>query len=171
MAIGRTGLFRRLKDEANTRPSALIRQMRLERARELLGGHAGSVSEVAYAVGFNSLGGFSRAYLGTLRRGPLRTPARVNGGAHFSRCRRYRYALWRQWQAAGPMLMLIGLNPSTADAERNDPTIRRCIGFAHDWGFGGVWVLNLFAWRATLPADLKAAADPVGPRANRTPGR
>jgi len=60
--------------------------------------------------------------------------------------------------------MLIGLNPSTADASRNDPTIRRCIGFARDWGYGGVWVLNLFAFRATYPSDLKAAADPVGPR-------
>jgi len=60
--------------------------------------------------------------------------------------------------------MIIGLNPSTADAQRNDPTIRRCIGFARDWGFGGVWVVNLFAYRATRPADLMAAADPVGPR-------
>jgi hypothetical protein len=60
--------------------------------------------------------------------------------------------------------MLVGLNPSTADAKRDDPTIRRCIGFARDWGFGGVWVLNLFAFRATEPADLKAADDPVGAR-------
>lgn len=60
--------------------------------------------------------------------------------------------------------MLIGLNPSTADARRNDPTIRRCIGFARDWGYGGVWVLNLFAFRATYPRDLKAAPDPIGPR-------
>ena len=85
-------------------------------------------------------------------------------GAHFSRCRSWRYALWREWDAALPRVMLIGLNPSTADARRNDPTIRRCIGFARDWGFGGVWVLNLFAFRATYPEDLKAAADPVGPR-------
>lgn len=63
--------------------------------------------------------------------------------------------------------MLIGLNPSTADAKRDDPTIRRCIGFARAWGFGGVWVLNLFAFRATYPEDLKAAADPVGPNNDR----
>jgi len=60
--------------------------------------------------------------------------------------------------------MLIGLNPSTADAARDDPTIRRAIGFARAWGFGALWVVNLFAWRATRPRDLKAAPDPVGPR-------
>jgi hypothetical protein len=85
-------------------------------------------------------------------------------GAHFSRCRTWRYALWREWDASRPRVMLVGLNPSTADAKRDDPTIRRCIGFARDWGFGGVWVLNLFAFRATEPADLKAADDPVGAR-------
>ena len=88
----------------------------------------------------------------------------MRSGAHFSRCRTWRYALWREWAHARARVMLIGLNPSTADAQRDDPTIRRCIGFARDWGFGGVWVLNLFAFRATEPADLKAAADPVGPR-------
>lgn len=88
----------------------------------------------------------------------------MKSGAHFSRCRQFRYALWREWDADLPAVLMIGLNPSTADAEKNDPTIRRCIGFANDWGFGGVWVLNLFAFRATYPDDLKAAADPVGPR-------
>ena len=88
----------------------------------------------------------------------------MNSGAHFSRCRSFRYALWREWDVDGPKVLMIGLNPSTADASRNDPTIRRCIGFARQWGFGGVWVLNLFAYRATYPADLRAAPDPVGPR-------
>ncbi len=88
----------------------------------------------------------------------------MRSGANFSRCRTFRYALWREWDASGPGLMLIGLNPSTADARNNDPTIRRCIGFARDWGFGRVHVLNLFAYRATYPDDLKAACDPVGPR-------
>ena len=60
--------------------------------------------------------------------------------------------------------MLIGLNPSTADAKRDDPTIRRCIGFARNWGFGHLWVLNLFAFRATYPKDLMAATDPIGAR-------
>lgn len=88
----------------------------------------------------------------------------MRSGANFSRCRAFRYALWREWDASGRGLMLIGLNPSTADARNNDPTIRRCIGFARDWGFGRVHVLNLFAYRATYPDDLKAASDPVGPR-------
>jgi len=59
------------------------------------------------------------------------------------------------------------LNPSTADAERDDPTIRRCIGFAKRAGHGGVEILNLFAFRATAPKDLKAASDPVGPDNDR----
>lgn len=88
----------------------------------------------------------------------------MKSGAHFSRCRQFRYALWREWNEDLPAVLMIGLNPSTADARKNDPTIRRCIGFASDWGFGAVWVLNLFAFRATYPGDLKAAGDPVGPR-------
>mgnify|MGYP001397548464 CR=1 FL=1 len=83
-------------------------------------------------------------------------------GAIFSPCQRYRYALWRRWEAEPSYVLFVGLNPSTADAERDDPTIRRCIGFARAWGYGGVLVGNLFAYRATLPRDLKAAGDPVG---------
>ncbi len=85
-------------------------------------------------------------------------------GARFSRCGRYRYTLWRRWDAKRQLVMMIGLNPSTADAEKDDPTIRRCIRFARDWGGGGLIMTNLFAFRATDPTDLKQAADPVGPR-------
>ncbi|MEN1728429.1 MAG: DUF1643 domain-containing protein [Pseudomonadota bacterium] len=88
----------------------------------------------------------------------------TDSGARFSRCKRYRYALWRLWDQDRPPVMMIGLNPSTADAQRNDPTIRRCIGFARDWGAGGLVMTNLFAYRATYPADLMAAENPVGPR-------
>ena len=84
--------------------------------------------------------------------------------ASFSECGAYRYTLGRQWDASRQMLSWIMLNPSTADAEKEDPTIRRCIGFAHRWGYGGIRVLNLFAFRATRPEVMKAQADPVGPK-------
>ncbi len=59
--------------------------------------------------------------------------------------------------------MVIGLNPSTADETQDDPTIRRCTGFAKSWGFGALCMVNLFAWRDTKPALMKKADDPVGP--------
>jgi hypothetical protein len=59
-------------------------------------------------------------------------------------------------------MAFIGLNPSTADATADDPTVRRCVGFAKTWGFGGVDVVNLFAFRATEPRVLRRAADPTG---------
>ena len=83
-------------------------------------------------------------------------------GAEFSDCGRYRYKLWRTWDDARPPVLFIMLNPATADAKRNDPTIRRCIGFARDWGFGGVRVGNLFAWRTPYPEVLRSVTDPVG---------
>ena len=58
--------------------------------------------------------------------------------------------------------MIIGLNPSTADQTRNDPTIPRCISFSRSWGYGGVCVTNLFGLRATAPTELKAHHDPIG---------
>ncbi|ASK33446.1 DUF1643 domain-containing protein [Alloalcanivorax mobilis] len=85
-------------------------------------------------------------------------------GANFSRCRRYRYALWRRWADGEDYVLLVALNPSTADHRRDDPTIRRCIGYARDWGYSGLCVANLFAYRATYPQDLLSAADPIGPR-------
>lgn len=88
----------------------------------------------------------------------------AESGALFSPCELYRYELWRQW-APGTCqdLVFCGLNPSTADALVNDPTINRCIGFAKAWGYNGFTMLNLFAWRATDPKDMQAAAAPVGP--------
>jgi hypothetical protein len=61
------------------------------------------------------------------------------------------------------MVVFVGLNPSTADATQDDPTIRRCVGFADKWGYGGIAMVNLFAFRATDPSEMKAADDPVGP--------
>lgn len=78
----------------------------------------------------------------------------------------YRYRLTRYWLGAAAPATFIMLNPSTADEVVDDPTIRRCIGFAKRWGCGGLVVVNLYAWRATDPRDLWAAPDPVGP-ANR----
>lgn len=84
--------------------------------------------------------------------------------AAFSRCGRYRYALWREWDPALPQVLFIGLNPATADATKDDNTMRRCMYYAKRWGFGGMAVANLFAFRSTWPAELKKASDPVGPR-------
>jgi len=92
-------------------------------------------------------------------------------GASFSRCKRFRYALWRRWDLDRPAVAIIGLNPSTADAEHDDPTIRRCTSFARDWGFGGLVMANLFAFRATVPSDLKRARRPIGPRNDQWIGR
>ena len=83
-------------------------------------------------------------------------------GAVFSDCRKFRYALWRMWDGDKPLVMIIGLNPSTADEKVNDPTITRCISFACSWGYGGVCVTNLFGFRTTAPTELKAYHDPIG---------
>lgn len=84
-------------------------------------------------------------------------------GATISDCGRYRYTLTREWLiGAKPGVTFIMLNPSTADAAKDDPTIRRCIGFAKTWGYGALTVVNLFAWRATDPRELLRAPDPVG---------
>lgn len=86
----------------------------------------------------------------------------VECSAHFSPCRTWRYALWRRW-ASSPPAMFVGLNPSTADETQDDPTIRRCIRFARDWGYGGLVMTNLFAFRSTDPRQLNTAEDPIGP--------
>jgi hypothetical protein len=75
----------------------------------------------------------------------------------------YRYRLTRTWDDKKLPLPWIMLNPSTADAEVDDPTIRRCMSFAHREGAGGIEVLNLFAFRATDPKALHCATDPIGP--------
>ncbi len=79
---------------------------------------------------------------------------------------KYRYVLTRRWGEAGSVTWIM-LNPSTADADVDDPTIRRCIGFSKRWGFGGMSVVNLFAYRATNPAQLREVNDPVGPEHQR----
>ncbi len=83
-------------------------------------------------------------------------------GAIFDMIGKYRYTLWREWSTYHPRIVFILLNPSTADEERNDPTIRRCIGFARARKFGSVEVVNLFAYRATDARELLKIDDPVG---------
>lgn len=82
--------------------------------------------------------------------------------AHLSADGRYRYTLERRW-APAPSALFVMLNPSTADAQLDDPTIRRCRGFALALGAGGLTVVNLYAYRATNPADLWTVEDPIGP--------
>lgn len=81
----------------------------------------------------------------------------------YSACESYRYGLSRVWDKTRPAVLFVMLNPSTADEHRNDPTVARCETRARRMGFGGLAVANLFAFRATRPADLKRAAEPVGP--------
>ena len=72
----------------------------------------------------------------------------------------HRYALSREWSGGTGLCGFIGLNPSTADADNDDPTIRRCVGFARDWGYAGIRVVNLFSLRTKSPALLKLADYP-----------
>jgi hypothetical protein len=83
-------------------------------------------------------------------------------GAAFSRCRRWRYLLWRRWDEVKPAANFLMLNPSTADEVKLDPSCTRARVYAERWGFGALIVTNLFGWRATDPDEMKAARDPVG---------
>ena len=83
--------------------------------------------------------------------------------AVYSDCERYRYELTRVWAAGGGRALFVMLNPSTATEVQNDPTVERCERRARALGFGAFRVVNIFAWRATDPREMRAAADPVGP--------
>lgn len=83
--------------------------------------------------------------------------------AVISPCEKYRYWLSRHIGGSGPPVGFIMLNPSTADAEIDDPTIRRCMGFAQAWDHSELIVVNLFALRATNPKHLKTTPAPIGP--------
>ena len=86
----------------------------------------------------------------------------VNKNAIFSDCRKYRYALSRTWNGKKKTILFIGLNPSTANEKIDDPTIRRCINYAQNWGYDSLLMVNLFAYRATLPSELKNVKNPIG---------
>jgi hypothetical protein len=87
----------------------------------------------------------------------------IDKGAIIDESGIYRYLLWRTWDKSKERVTFIMLNPSTADHNIDDATIRRCVGFAQSWGFGGIEVVNLFAYRATHPEVLKMCNDPIGP--------
>lgn len=84
-------------------------------------------------------------------------------GATISTCGRYRYRLWRVWDPARPYLLFILLNPSVASGEVSDPTLDRCVARARQLGWGGVHIVNLFAWRSKDRSVLSTLEDPVGP--------
>jgi hypothetical protein len=88
--------------------------------------------------------------------------AATAAGALFSRCRRWRYLLWRRWDASKPAANFLMLNPSTADESKLDPSCTRARVYAEHWGYGALVVTNLFGWRATDPDEMKAAREPVG---------
>lgn len=83
--------------------------------------------------------------------------------AIISECGEYRYTLERAWDESLPPVAFVMLNPSTADATEDDPTIRRCIGFARSWGYGGIVIVNLFAIRGADPTIIRMHSAPVGP--------
>lgn len=90
----------------------------------------------------------------------------IDKSAIISDCGAYRYELQRRWAKEGPAMIFVMLNPSTADAEVDDPTIRRCIGFARRENCDAICVVNLFAFRSPSPTEMKRASDPIGPDNN-----
>ena len=83
--------------------------------------------------------------------------------AEFSSCGSYRYSLSRIWDESLSAVLFIMLNPSSADGTKDDPSIRRCISYAKDWGFGSLFVGNLFALKSTKPTGLLESTNPEGP--------
>jgi hypothetical protein len=101
--------------------------------------------------------GWMEMQLGGIDLSPQLSPAVV-----LSQDQKYRYWLERGWGGERPVCFIM-FNPSTADHEADDPTVRRCMRFARDWNRDGIIVVNLFAYRTPHPADLDAQEDPVGP--------
>jgi hypothetical protein len=100
---------------------------------------------------------------------PLLFADGASQGAVLSFDGRYRYRLWRAWESGAlSSVVFLMLNPSTADADVDDPTIRKCIGFAKRWSFRRLEVVNLFAWRATNPKEVLRVEEPVGRENDQT---
>lgn len=88
----------------------------------------------------------------------------LENDAVISECSKYRYLLRRTWDHARPRVLYVMLNPSTADAAKDDATIRSCVRLANGLGYGSMEVVNVFGWRATKPEELLTATDPCGPQ-------
>jgi hypothetical protein len=83
-------------------------------------------------------------------------------GAVFSDCGKYRFMLWRVWDEFAPKVLFVCINPSKAGVCVDDPTVKRCIGFAKRAGYGGLYLVNLFGLVSTDPAGLFANTNPTG---------
>jgi hypothetical protein len=81
-------------------------------------------------------------------------PSQINRGTKFSPCKKYRLQLWRLWDDQLPIIMFLMLNPSSADAHNDDPTIRRCVNFTKNWGYGGFYIGNLYPLISSKPKLL-----------------
>lgn len=82
----------------------------------------------------------------------------ILNGAIISPCGKYRFRLWRIWDPSKPLVFWVLHNPSTADAKADDPTVRRCIAFAKAWGYGGIYIGNIYPFRSTDPKALLAVS-------------
>lgn len=91
----------------------------------------------------------------------------INNECVFSPDRKYRYTLWRVWEPNKQYCMFIGLNPSKADEIVNDNTVRRCINYSKDWGYGALCMTNIFAWRETKAELMLLEKEPIGKENNK----
>ncbi len=88
-------------------------------------------------------------------------PRETDRGACFSENRKYRYGLWRRWKTSGPWVTFLMLNPSLADVDHSDPTVKRCEMFSQTWGFAGIEVVNVFGLISPYPEDLHGRRNPI----------
>ncbi len=91
----------------------------------------------------------------------------TESGAEFSACGKYRYKLWRVWDKNLKLAMCIGLNPSKANGDKNDATIHILMKTLSILGYGGFYMMNLFAWISPQPEDLLTCDDPLGDNENK----
>ncbi len=98
----------------------------------------------------------------------LKTPNTADTGAVFSDCDTYRYLLWHEWAPEKSAVAFVGLNPSCARVQDTNPTFKRCVNYAKYWGFGRIYLVNLFAYRASTPQQLRQAKHPVGTDNDKT---